>query len=161
MENYVEQIKDIKVSYYEIALCNGTIEEELSKLNDIQLEYLKSELEVDDTIEDKNILLECIDYELTKRKTKKNQEMLADGNYPTIAQLEEKMTRLTLERLEFAETEELLKESISILNSYTLKNILYCISTEEITPKRQFIESMIKEELSLRHAKENEMIKSL
>ena len=150
MENYVDQIKNIKISTYEIALCNGTIEEELSKLNDTQLEYLKSEIEVDDSLEDKNILLESVDFEIRKRETEKRLQAFNNGEYLSSAQLTEKLSNLIIERLEFLENKDVMIEAVSSIDTLTLKNIKYFISKEELSPKRLLIMDTIEQELSHR-----------
>lgn len=154
MENYVDQIKNIKISTYEIALCNGTIEEELSKLNDTQLEYLKSEIEVDDTLEDQNDLLESIDFEIRRREAEKRLQAFNEGDYLSSAQLTEKLSKLMIERLEFLESKDLMIEAVSSIDTLTLKNINYFISREELNEKRLIIKETVEQELLYRESLE-------
>lgn len=146
MENNSEQIKNINVSKYDIALCNGTIEEKLQELSDAQLEYLEALVELDETLDDKIVLLEYIGLELRKRitKSKTSNEDLS------VNQLIEKVTKSIIEGLESIDNKDIIVESIHDTDTFLLRNIKYHISCKELTQKRIFIKDTVDNELSLR-----------
>lgn len=158
MENYVDQIKNINIATFDVALCNGTIIEKLASLSDVQLEYLKSLIDVDEQYSENELLLDSVNCEIKRRNHEELRNTINDSNYPTTAQIETKVTGLIIERLENFDEEDMIFESLKELENYTLKNIKYYLSKKELNPKRIKIMDAIETELSKRQEEPNKKL---
>jgi len=152
-----ESFREIKLSHFDVALCNGTIELELSKLTNRQLGYLKLLIYEDET-NDLLILDEYIDKELSNRQMKK---FTSNKDFLTIRELEEKIVSSILFQLEQLATADILKEQIREVNGNTLRTLEKYLTLEPALGKRQIILDCVQAELNERAIQEKEAQKKL
>ena len=132
--------------------------EKLASLSDVQLEYLKSLIDVDEQYSENELLLDSVNCEIKRRNHEELRNTINDSKYPTAVQIETKVTGLIIERLENFDEENMIFESLKELENYTLKNIKYYLLKKELNPKRIKIMDAIETELSKRQEEPNKKL---
>jgi hypothetical protein len=162
MNDNLQQIEDINISYFDMALCNGTIEKELEKLTNRQLGYLKLLISEDEN-NDLSILDEYIDNELLNRQSKNAMSLTNENNFVTVRALEEKIVSSMLIQLEQFEYSDTIRDQIREINTHTLRTIeRYMKSTlVQEDSKRQMIFDFVQAELNERNEQEKDKQKKL
>ena len=161
MNDNLQQIEDINISYFDMALCNGTIEKELEKLTNRQLGYLKLLISEDEN--DLSILDEYIDNELLNRQFKNAMSLTSENKFVTVRALEEKIVSSMLIQLEQFEYSDTMRDQIREINTHTLRTIeRYMKSTlVQEDSKRLMIFDFVQAELNERNEQEKDKQKKL